>query len=233
MPDNQDGGTKAAVTPPVVDQEAIKAAVADALRPVFSAEITGAVKRQVASEVERALAAAKADADASKDGDKGKGKVDPRDMELTKLREKVERFEKDHAAALRDARAGKVAETLTAWNGRLTKSGQEFLSLALGNVAVRMEDGAWVAKEGDSVKPLATYADEWMKDRKDLLVTAARQGSGAGQSAVFSEPMPTSRTALLFHPTEKRPDGRPKETPERKAAFVATYGMDAWNRLPK
>ena len=233
-------GTGAA-NAPVVDVAAISAQVAEALKASISQEITGAVKRQTASLAEQ-LAALKPQGPAapSKSDDK-QDKADPRDVELTKLRETVAKLAKESEVSFQDARAGIIAKALADYEAvqgkKITNPGREFGELALRDHVQRMEDRSWIVKHGEDTRTLADFISAFYKDRPELLASSARAGTGATGSKGAQPPasdMPKSKAEVRWTITKDAITGATKRTP-RGLAYVNAFKSqfpEVWASLP-
>jgi hypothetical protein len=228
---------------PSISIEDLTAKVAEQLLPRLSQEITGASKRHTASLKEEIQAMLKGNADAPKDGEhKGKqDKVDPRDLELTKLREELTAVRKEQDRALRDARDGAIAKTLADYEAlqgkKATPSGREFATMALSAAAQRMEDGNWAVKEGESAKTLTDYVASFFTARPDLLASSARAGTGATGSKGAQPPpsdMPKTKADVRWTITKDPITGQTKRTP-RGLNYVKEFQRqypEVWSALP-
>jgi hypothetical protein len=215
--------------------------VAAALEPRFNKHLTGAVARHVASLREEFGGKPKGDADPSKSGDDKQSKADPRDIELTKLRDEVKRLSKEQDAAIRDARDGVIRSALSDYEAlqgkKITGPGREFGILALEKAIQRMEDRTWIAKNGDDTKTVADYVAQFFGARPELLASSARAGTGATGSKGAQPPpsdMPKTKAEVRFTITKDAITGKVNRIP-RGLAYVNEFKRafpEVWASLP-
>jgi hypothetical protein len=232
-------GDGAPANAPSMTIEELSAKVAEALLPRLSTEITGATKRHAASLREEFLGLLKGNADAPKTGDKDK--ADPRDVELTKLRETVAKLAKESEVSFQDARAGIIAKALADYEAvqgkKITNPGREFGELALRDHVQRMEDRSWIVKRGEDTRTLADFISAFYKDRPELLASSARAGTGATGSKGAQPPasdMPKSKAEVRWTITKDAITGATKRTP-RGLAYVNAFKSqfpEVWASLP-
>jgi hypothetical protein len=225
-----------------VDPEALKAAVAEALggiRESISQEITGAVKRQIASTLEGV------DLEALKKGKPGTPEPDKQDK-VNPLEAKLGELTKEHDSLKADVekyrqralRAGVVEAVAEA---KVHEDARPLLVTTLAALAKEDEAGKlYIPGENDTPVPLADHLTAYLKDKPGLLESAARPGSGAGESAnTWTGDMPKTRADVMY---ERGPDGKfvidpvtqqPKMTPDRVSKFIAAKGQEAWDKLPE
>lgn len=231
MPDLQTagGGTPAPVPPAAVDPEVVKAAVAEAFKAVPEM-ITGAVKRQTASEVERALAAAKGNAGTPKPDD-DPSKVSPEKVKNAELNDRLKKIEAESARYKARAIRGAVSEVVAA--AKVTASARALLIDSLCAQAKEAEDGSLHIPEGDTQRPIADFLTAYLKGKDDLLESTARPGSGAAAGTAWAGPMPKTKGEVLFI-FGKDAKGRTTHTPRPggQEAFIAAHGRAAFDALP-
>lgn len=226
----QPAGNGAAPNAPSIDIDALVSKVAESLKPVLSQEITGAVKRNVASALEGIdLAKLKGEPPAPNGGEPGK-KLTKAEVEAAELRQQVERLTKESDRNRTRALRGGVIEAVG--KAGVTDEAAELLVDKFAALVIEDESGKLHVKTGDDSQPFEAFLGAYLKDRKGLLKSTARPGSGAGAASTWSEPMPKTRTELLFHPKDKGPDGKPLPTPNRANDFKRIHGEAAWKALP-
>lgn len=223
-------GNGAPANAPSVTIDELVSAVAAKLEGNLANMVTGAVKRNVASALEGLdLAKLKGNADAPKDGDDKGKKLSPAEVQLAEVKRQVEALTKESQTYKSRALRAGVAELVTKAN--VTPEAAELLTDKFAGMVVEDESGKLHVKSGDESQPFSDFLTGYLKDRKGLLKSQAREGSGAGAGGGWSEAMPKTRRELMSHPTNKGPDGKPVPTPERAAAFKAAH-PDMWDKLP-
>jgi len=216
---NPDAGKGAPESAPGVDLEAVKAAVAESLKAELSQQVTGAVKRQIASALDGVdLDALRAKPDAPKSGDgNDKGtKVNPLEVKLSEQQKQIDALTKAADRYRRRALRGGVTEIVGGLG--LTKSAAELLIDSYAAKVQEDDEGKLYVQDGDSPVLLVDHLKAYVKDRPDLLKSEARGGSGAGaQTGGWTEAMPASMAELMKDPKTGRP------TPERWARFKRAH----------
>jgi hypothetical protein len=221
--DKSGSGEGGAEKPASVDIDAIVSKVTEALTPVISQQITGAVKRNVGETLASQFDGI--DFDALKgfkppapkgDNKKGEDENTPdAGLELSKLRQELD-AEKAEAAKWRAV--GLRARVLEVVDSNNASKGARDLLADKYVASVQLTDSGELAyKVGDEYKPLGDVVKSFLKDRPDLLKSDARPGTGAGnQSGAWTEAMPSSMAELMK-------DKNGKQTPERWAQFAKAH----------
>ena len=231
MSDPTPGSGSQTAEKPAVASVDIKTVVAEALaalQPEVAKMVTGAVKRVTAEEITAKMEALKGNADAPKDGDKDK-KLTPAEVQLAEVKRQVETLTKESQTYKSRALRSEVAKAVLSAN--VTTDVTDLLTDKFAGIVTEGEDGKLYVKEADTLRPFNEYLSGFLKDRKGLVKASVREGSGAGQSSDWSEPMPKTKRELLYHPTEKDVYGKAKDTPGRAAQFKAKY-PEVWATLP-
>jgi len=220
-----------------VDPEAIKNAVAESLKAELSQQVTGAVKRQIASAFDGIdLDALRGKAAPDKSGDKGKDqKVNPLEVKVGELEKSLGDVQADAERYKQRAIRGAVSEAVSA--AKVHEHARPLLIDQLSALAKEDDSGnLYVPGANDVPVPLADHLTTYLKDKAGLLASDARSGSGAGEQAGgWTEAMPKSKCDIMYR-AEKDPYSDKTvvvQTPERRAAFIEAYGKEAWDKLPQ
>jgi hypothetical protein len=234
MPDNQGGGGTPAPVPPAMDVAAISKAVADSLKAEISQEITGAVKRNVASALEGVDFAALKELAGKNKGESPAppqpGTVKAVELELANLKGILKAEQEARAKA--EARANrKGVEAAVA--AVASDDAVELVTSYFAGLVKPTETGELTVDGSNGPVPFEAALTAYLKDKPGLLKSAARPGSGAAAGTGGYGPEPKTKGELLYV-FGKDAKGRPTRTPRSGArdAYVAAHGQAAYDALP-